>query len=136
MLSNPVHITLLDRGIDVQQLYDNFCLHNSLVGPLISVKPVVYTPVHTLTKGNELHRSGRDDCHFLLSPGSVFDHCALIYLPLTWCMRACLLVSMYLYLLHTECQSPDSTSKLKTFWEVKTFWLVVITPKDCLRVKI
>lgn len=49
MQSNPVSITLLDRGIDAQQLYDNMGLHNGLVGPLISAKPVVYTPVHTHT---------------------------------------------------------------------------------------
>lgn len=92
MPSNPVYITLLDRGIDVQQLYDNMCLRNGLVGPLISAKPVVYTPVRTLTKGNELHRSGRGDHHFLLSPDSVFDQCASIYLPLIWCLCVCVCI--------------------------------------------
>lgn len=110
MLCNPVYITLRDRGIDVQQLYDNMCLHNGLVGPLSSAKPVVYTPVRTLTKGNELHRSGRGDRHFHLSPESVFDHCSSIYLPLIWCL--CVIVCVYVCVYVCTCACFTLISKI------------------------
>lgn len=48
VVSNPVHTSPLEEGIE-QQLYYNAGLHMSLLGPLISsVKPVVFSPpLHT-----------------------------------------------------------------------------------------
>lgn len=43
---------------------------------------------------------------------------------------------MFLYFLHTECQNIHPTSKVWTFSTRRTLWLVLITPKGCLRVKI